>query len=284
MEKRQYGKTGIALSVVGFGGILVTDETPSGAAEIVAEAVDRGVNYFDVAPSYGNAEERLGPALEPYRKGVFLACKTEARTGPEAEASLSASLRRLKTDWFDLFQFHAVTTPEDVQKILAPGGALEKVLAARARGQVRYIGFSAHSSEAALSLLASYSFDSVLFPINWASWLGAGFGPELVDACGRSGIPVLALKSLARRSLAPGEERPWAKAWYAPVDSYEDASLGLRFTLSRPGVVAAPSPGHKELFRWACQAAEELRPLSDAELNDLKERAGAITPVFPIQK
>ena len=76
MERRPYGNTGIDLSILGFGGILVMDCGRKEASRIVAKSVDCGINYFDVAPSYGNAEERLGPALEPYRKEVFLACKT----------------------------------------------------------------------------------------------------------------------------------------------------------------------------------------------------------------
>lgn len=284
MQRRPYGKTGIELSVVGFGGIVVRDETPADAARYVAEAVDRGVNYFDVAPSYGNAEEKLGPALEPYRGKVFLACKSEKRDGASARASLEESLKKLRTDHFDLFQLHAVTTDEEVRTILGSGGALEAFVKAREAGLIRYIGFSAHSERAALDLMDAYPFDSVLFPVNWASWLGAGFGPVVLEAAGRKGIPVLALKSLAKRALGKDEERPRSKAWYVPVDRYEDAELGLRFTLSRPGVVAALSPGHADLFRWACDAADAYAPLSASEETALTSRAKELTPVFPVLK
>src|SRR6476619_6415083 len=100
MERRLLGETGRELSIVGFGGIVVMDTEPPEASRLVAEAVDRGVNYFDVAPSYGNAEERLGPALEPYRDRVFLACKTQKRTKQDAAAELRDSLRRMRTDHF----------------------------------------------------------------------------------------------------------------------------------------------------------------------------------------
>ena len=85
MEKRLLGQTGAKLSLVGFGGIVVMNEAPEQAWKLVSNAVDRGINYFDVAPSYGNAEERLGPALEPYRKDVFLACKTIERKSEDAK-------------------------------------------------------------------------------------------------------------------------------------------------------------------------------------------------------
>jgi aryl-alcohol dehydrogenase-like predicted oxidoreductase len=240
------------------------------------------VNYFDVAPSYGNAEERLGPALETYRRDIFLACKTEKQNGAEARASLEASLSRLKTDHFDLFQLHAVTTEEDVRTILGAGGALEALVKARERGLIRFLGFSAHSESAALALMEAFPFDSILFPVNWAAWLGSGFGRDVLDVAGRKGLPVLALKALAKRALAPGEGRVREKAWYAPVDSYAEASLALRFTLSRPGVVAALSPGHMDLFRWACEAAESFRPPTPEYEAALGAEARTTTGVFPI--
>ena len=109
IAKRALGKTGEQLSMIGFGGIVVMDEQPNAAANLVAEAVDRGINYFDVAPSYGNAQERLGPALKPYRQNCFLACKTEGRKKDDSRAQLEESLRLLKTNHFDLYQFHALT-------------------------------------------------------------------------------------------------------------------------------------------------------------------------------
>lgn len=282
MQKRPYGNTGIELSVVGFGGIVVMDETNADAARYVAEAIDSGVNYFDVAPSYGNAEDRLGPALETYRKDIFLACKTQKRDAEGARASLEESLQKMRTDHFDLFQLHAMMSDEDVQTVLGPKGALEALVRAREQGLIRYLGFSAHSESAALALLDSFSFDSVLFPVNWASWLGAGFGGAVVSAAKKKGIPVLALKALAKRALAEGEARTREKAWYAPVETYGEAESGLRFTLSRPGVVAALSPGHMDLFRWACEASGHLSPLSLDEESELRMKAMSEVPLFPL--
>ncbi|MGI6208698.1 MAG: aldo/keto reductase [Anaerolineae bacterium] len=280
MEKRVLGQTGERLSVVGFGGIVVRNETPQAAAEYVAKAIERGINYFDVAPSYGNAEERLGPALEPYRDQVFLACKTERRDREGAEAELRASLRRLRTDHVDLYQFHAVKSLSEVEEILGPGGAMEAFLDAREQGLIRYIGFSAHSEEAALAMMNQFQFDSVLFPFNWVAWYRGGFGPRVLQQAQDKGVGVLALKALAKRKLEEGEDRPWAKSWYAPVESYEEARWGLRFTLSLP-VTAAVSPGHAELLWWMVDAAEELEPLSESEQAQLAQMAGGLTPIFP---
>jgi aryl-alcohol dehydrogenase-like predicted oxidoreductase len=121
LERRALGRTGEKLSILGFGGIVVRDATPGEAANRVAEAIDYEVNYFDVAPSYGNAEDMLGPALEPYRKSVFLACKTAGRSKSGAERELESSLRKMRTDHFDLYQLHAVTTSDDVEEILRAG-------------------------------------------------------------------------------------------------------------------------------------------------------------------
>jgi aryl-alcohol dehydrogenase-like predicted oxidoreductase len=280
MEKRQYGKTDIMLSVVGFGGIMVMNEEPPAASRFVAQAVERGINYFDVAPSYGNAEERLGPALEPYRRSVFLACKTEKRTAQEASTALGESLRRMRTDHFDLYQLHAVTTMEEVEQITGPGGALETFVKAREQGLVRYLGFSAHSEEAALALLDRFAFDSILFPVNWVCWHQGKFGPQVLAKAQEQGLGILALKALAKRKWKEGEERKWAKCWYAPVDTFEEAALALRFALSQP-VTAAVSPGHAELLWWACDAADQFTPLSEKEVAEVARRSKGLDPIFP---
>lgn len=280
MEKRRFGKTNDKLSVIGFGGILVMNEDPPTANLIVREAIERGINYFDVAPSYGNAEERLGPALEPYRDSVFLACKTTERTREGATAELQQSLQRLHTDHLDLYQLHAVTTLEEVERIMGSDGAIEAFVEAREAGVVRYLGFSAHSEEAALALLNRFDFDSILFPINWVCWYRSNFGPRVVDAALKKGVAILALKALAKRKWEEGEARRWPKCWYAPVDTAEEASLALRFTLSLP-VTAAVSPGHIELLRWACDAAEGLRPLTEEEMRILAESSKGLESIFP---
>jgi len=280
MEKREYGKTGEKLSVVGFGGIIVMNEKPSSASRIVAQAVDRGVNYFDVSPTYGNAEEVLGPALEPHRESVFLACKTGKRTKEEAAAELHQSLRRLRTDYFDLYQLHGVKTLEEVNQFMGRGGAIETFVEAREQGLVRYLGFSAHSEEAALALLDRFEFTSVLFPFNWVCWHQSHFGPRVLEKAQEKDVAILALKALAKRKWKEGEERKWPKCWYAPVDNPEEASLALRFTLSLP-ITAAVSPGHTELLWWACDAVEQFKPLSKKEAALIADKSEGLNPIFP---
>ncbi len=281
MLKRILGKTGIEASVVGFGGIIVMKETSEDAAKSVAEAINgRGINYFDVAPSYGNAEEMLGPALAPYRNDVFLACKTGKRDAEGAEAELNASLKKLQTDHFDVYQLHAMKTMEDVETVFGPGGAMEVFVRAREQGKVRFLGFSAHSEVAALALMDRFDFDTILFPINWACWLKSGFGPDVVTKAKEKSMGILALKTLAKRAWDEGEEHDWSKTWYKPVESYEEAKLAVRFTLSQ-GVSVAVSPGHMELFRWECDAADEFQTLTDAEEATLRAWSADLKTIFP---
>jgi aryl-alcohol dehydrogenase-like predicted oxidoreductase len=281
MERRKLGKTGESLSVVGFGGILVSSEEATYAAEVVAKAAnERGINYFDVAPTYGNAEEVLGPALEPYRDSVFLACKTGKRTAAEAEQELHQSLRNLRTDHFDLYQLHAVKTLEEVDQITGPGGALETFVKARESGKTRFLGFSAHSEEAALALMDRFDFDTILYPINWVCWHQGGFGARTLSGARERGMGILALKTMAKRRWKEGEERRWSKTWYSPVDTYEEAELAVRFTLSKP-ITAGTSPGHEELLWWMCDAAEKFSPLTEEEDAALAERGKGLEYIFP---
>lgn len=279
MERRQYGSHDVELSIVGFGGILVTDETAEEAQRRVSRAIDRGVNYFDVAPSYGNAEEMLGPALEPYRGDVFLACKTNVRDAEGAEKEFGESLRKLRTGHIDLYQLHGIQTDEEVDAVLARKGALSLFQRLRERGDISYIGFSAHNEEAALRLLETFSFDSVLFPINWATWHAGGIGQRIVEAAQKHDTAVLALKSLAKRRWHDGEDRAWKKVWYRPADTYEEVERALRFTLSRP-VVAAVSPGHMEHLEWACDVADRFVPLAPEEEVEIEEMAKGADPIF----
>ena len=159
MEYREYGSSGDVLSIVAFAGIVVSNETSEDSDRYVSLAIDQGINYFDVAPSYGNAQNMLGPALEPYRKDVFLACKTNKRDARTAQAELEESLRLLRTDHFDLYQLHAMSSGEDLEIATGSGGALEVLVRARDAGKIRHLGFSAHSAEVAIELMNRFEFD-----------------------------------------------------------------------------------------------------------------------------
>ena len=279
MQKREYGKTGEMLSIIGFGGIVVKGVTSSTAADDVAWSIDQGINYFDVAPAYGNAQEMLGPALEPYRKDVFLACKTKYRNAKTAREDLENSLKLLRTDHFDLYQMHSMTTQEDLEQVTGPGGALEMITKARDEGLIRYIGFSAHSAEVAVELMSRFHFDSVLFPVNWVNYFESGFGPQIMEKAQAEGTARLALKGMASHQLDGERTRP--NCWYTPLEEREIASLALRFTLSQP-ITAAIPPGDPELFRLAVDIAQDFTPITDAETDRLRELARGKAPLFEL--
>lgn len=282
IPKRTLGKTGEKLSIIGFGGILVMNEEQSKANSLVTEAIDKGVNYFDVAPSYGDAEEKLGPALVGKRDKVFLACKTGERTKEGAEKELHESLERLKTDHFDLYQLHAMTTEEDFEQVIGPNGALETFLKAKKDGLIRYIGFSAHSVEIALKLIDAFDFDTVLFPINWVNFFNANFGPQVIEKAKEKNMGRLALKAMAKTLIPEGQPRKYPKCWYEPVDDVELAKLALRFTLSQP-ITAAIPPGEEKFFRIALEVAENFEEITPEEIEYLKERAKGLEPIFKLR-
>ncbi|MHB1006256.1 MAG: aldo/keto reductase [Chloroflexota bacterium] len=284
MQYRELGRTGQKLSVIGCGGMLVVGVGQVEANRLIASAVERGVTYFDVAPAYGNgeAEEKFGPALAPFRDGIFLAGKTRVRDAVGARAELERSLQRLQTDHFDLYQLHALPSVDEVEQVFAPGGAMETLLRARDEGKARYLGFSAHSAEAAVELLRRFPFDSVLIPLNFAAYTTGHFGPQVVDAARKAGAGILALKAMARTSWPDGttvDQRSWRKCWYEPIADEATASLALRFTLSLP-ITAAIPPGHAELWEMAYRAAENRGPLSAAEEAQLQALAAATRPLF----
>ena len=280
VEKRSLGRTGMMLSMIGFGGIVVKDAKPEDASALVKLAIDSGINYFDVAPSYGDAEIKLGPALEPYRKNVFLACKTTKRTKDESRAELEQSLQHLRTDHFDLYQLHAVTTIEDVNTIFGPNGAIETFQEARKEGKVRFLGFSAHSVEAAMALMDRFDFDTILFPVNFATWNAGNFGPQVLAHAQEKKMGILALKAMAKGPWPQGADRSkYSKCWYEPLSAQEDALMGLRFTLSHP-VTAAIPPGEAELFKLALTLSDKLKPLDESEIKIIKEKALKTVPLF----
>jgi len=275
IAKRPLGKTGVELSIIALGGVTVMDESQQAANSLVAEAFDRGINYYDVAPSYGNAQDRLGPALEPYRSRCFLACKTQDRTRDGARKELEGSLKVLRTDHFDLYQLHALTKMAELDQVFAPGGAMETFEAARKEGKVRFIGFSAHSVETALAALDRFNFDTILFPINFVSFSQANFGPQVLEKARQKGMGILALKSMAKTSWSDGEKgsHPHPKCWYHPAAFPDEAALGLRWTLSHP-ITAAVPPGDESYFRLAMDVAQSYKAISPAEEKNLL--AGAV--------
>lgn len=279
LPRRPLGRTGEMLSVIGFGGIVVRDSSQDIANRVVREAVEAGVNYFDVAPRYGDAELKLGPALEPFRKDVFLSCKTYERDAAGSQAQLEESLRRARTDHFDLYQMHFLNTKEDIDRGFGPGGAIETLVKAKKEGKARFLGFSAHSVEAALAAMELYEFDTVMFPLTYASWYKDTFGPQVVEKALEKKMGIIAIKGGVHGQRKRGEKSEFPKEWYNALKTEDDLKMGYYFTLSLPVTTAIP-PGEEELFRRAVRIAYSFIPPSDKQKERLRELAQGVETLF----
>jgi len=271
MQKTMFGKTGMGISRVVFGGIIVMDETPKDAADQVSFAVDHGVNYFDVAPTYGNAEERLNPALKPYRDKVFLACKTTERTAHGARTELHASLKKLNTDYFDVYQLHALSKPEDLS-VFDENGAMQALIEAKKEGLIRHISITSHNEEIALKAMTEYDFASVMFPINWALGLSKNVGKKVEDHCMQNQTGFLGMKTLIHRNWHENEERIYPKSWCKPIfDNDKLATAALKYTLSRQTDSVVP-PGNFTHFKFTVSHIDDCikNPLTEEDTTYLK--------------
>jgi aryl-alcohol dehydrogenase-like predicted oxidoreductase len=285
MEKHRLGKTGLMVSAVIYGGIVSTDDgfdraVPSGngqeESDRYVEYADRhGVNYFDVAPEYGNAQGRVGVSLAPYRKDVFIACKSFYRTADDVERDLEQSLRLLKTDYFDVYQMHRLATAADVERAFSKGGAMEAILRAKDAGVLRHLGISCHTEEAALRALSLYDFETVLFPTNWALHMKKGFAEKIVQAKREKGFGLLGMKSFIHRAWRDAAEKAaFPKSWCKPIDGDDEFLIAaMKYALSL-GIDTLVPPGNFKCFSFAVEHIDEClkNPLSERDMELLRGR------------
>lgn len=283
VPKRPLGKTGISLSVIGFSGLVARDSTPEAVDRVVGVSLDRGVNFFDIAASYGNSEEMLAPALRSHRKDIFLSSKTRERTREGAETDFNRSREIMGTDYFDLYLVHGIQhVDRDVDAAFAADGALAFLLEKQREGRIRFLGFSSHSTESALAALDRHPFDFFYFPVSYVPWLKADFGPAVLAKAQEKDVPCISLKSLARQRWPEGAAKSdrCPKCWYQPVEDAAEASLALRWALSRPVVSILP-PGNEGYYRTALELSGNLAPITEEETLHLRTLAADMLPLFP---
>lgn len=272
MIQRTLGGTGYEISAVAYGGIVSMNDGQESSDRYVAWAVERGVNYFDVAPSYGDAQEKLGNSLIPYRKDIYLACKTGQRMRREAEEEMKRSLEMLHTDYFDVYQMHGISSMEDVDRAFGPGGVMELMQEMKEKGIARKIGITAHSEAAALKALELYPFDTVLFPFNWHMYMAHGMGKRLLATAKERGIGLLCMKSMIERAWIDEAEKrasKYPKSWCRPFDIETQSELltaAVKFAYSL-GVDAIVPPGNFDHFSFAVERHGEIlaHPFDDAD-------------------
>lgn len=236
---RRLGSTDQVSFIVGLGGITLMPMDPDDAVQLANEAIDAGVNHFDVAPTYGDAQAKMGRVLCDRRAEVFLSCKTTHRDAAGARAELEESLRLLQTDHIDLYQFHGLDKLEELDVVTGPGGALEAFLKARDEGLIRYLGVTGHHIETHLETVHRIDLDTVMAPLNFRT-VDRMCGPGGLIALARSKkMGVLAIKATTRGEIAPTN------------DAY-------RFTLSQD--IDITMPAGKEFWK-AVEIGKHFQPL-----------------------
>jgi aryl-alcohol dehydrogenase-like predicted oxidoreductase len=282
LPRRVLGNTGMKVSVVGFPGLALAKLDQEQCTTALHKAFDRGLNYYDVAPNYGNgdAEIKMGIGLQGLdRSRYFLSCKTHKRDKAGAQSELDRSLQRLKTDHFDLYQLHHLVTPTEVKQALGPDGAMDAVLKAKEQGKLKHIGFSAHTTKSALEALKSFKFDTVMFPINFVEYYTRGFGKEVMALANEQGAGLISIKPLSWGTWpkAGTKNRDW---WYSSVEEPKQVALAMRFVLSQKGVATAIPTSFVELLDKAMEAAKAFQPLDSTAEAELQQMASNRESIF----
>ena len=166
LKKRRFGRTGLQVSMVGFGGTWISQISVDEAKKVVRRAFELGINYFDTAKMDGDSEEKIGAALKDVRDECIIATKTASRTKRESLADFKSSLHRLKTNRLDLIQLHGIDNVKTLGKAIGPGGSLETCKKARSEGLVDFIGISSHKPHVLVKAIETNEFDTVLVPLN----------------------------------------------------------------------------------------------------------------------
>lgn len=288
LPRRELGRTGEKLSVVGFPGLALTHEDQAGANAGMRHAFERGVNYFDVAPAYGkngDCEIKMGIGLQDLpRDQIFLSCKTKRRDKAGAREELERSLKRLKTDHIDLYQSHCFFKPGEVEQMLGEDGAMATILEAKKAGKIRYIGFSAHTTLSAVAALKAYDFDTVMFPINYVEDHLIGFGREVIDLAAAKDVSVICIKPTSAGAWPEGatKTRQW---WYRTLETKQDLNLALRFALGQKNVISAIPISFLDVVDKSIDAAQMgLDPLTEKEAGTLRAMAANSLSVFERQQ
>jgi aryl-alcohol dehydrogenase-like predicted oxidoreductase len=288
METRRLGRLEHRSSVIIYGAAALADVTQDEADRSIQQALDGGINHYDVAAGYGDAELRLGVWMPQVRDRIFLATKTGERQRDAAWAQINASLERLQTDHVDLLQLHAVCTMDELDLVTRPGGALEAAVRAQDEGLVGAIGITGHGPVAAavhLEGLRRHPFATVLTPLNAALGADRTFREAfaaLVAEVQRQDAGLMTIKTAARRNwpdVAAGAEvgdQQYA-TWYEPLDEPERVRAAVSWVLAHDELTGLASPGDIGLLGMVLDAEADRMPTARAE-QVLADVAGYSSP------
>lgn len=290
MENRIFGRTGTKVSFVALGGCGPGWVDQEEADEAVKLAMDNGVNMIDVAPTYGQAETRLKPWIEKYRNHFFIAEKTLKRNKRGAQRQLNKSLERLGAKYFDLYQFHAVASMDELNQILGENGAMEAFKEAKETELIKHIGITAHEDVRVLqrALELSDDFDTILMPV----YVGAMVNPNPVNdfrpvlqIAHEKNVGVTAIKAICKGRWKSESTRGQNKynTWYEPLDTQELVDQAVWFTLSQEGVTTYSLPCDVRLWPLIFDAIKRYRKLNNEEQEQVinMARDKRFKPLFP---
>ncbi|SFR65634.1 aldo/keto reductase [Halogeometricum limi] len=280
MQTRALGQTGHDSTITTFGAIALNWLTQEGANQLVELALDHGINHFDVAPTYGDAELKLGPKLRQHRDDIFLGCKTQERDYDGARRKLEQSLNRLGVDSIDLYQVHGLEYEEELDAITADDGALAAFRDARDEGLVDHIGLTSHGSPQLIldAVDRIDDIESLMVPMNpvVAGKDGDEYDYEAVlERADEEDIGTLGIKAFAKGSWPATDElaeddRPYAN-WYEPVDRPEEIRERFDFAAAQ-GLTSVVTPGDPKLVAMVFDAGSRYDGMDEAEQRSLVER------------
>ena len=285
MENRTFGKVGVKVSIIAMGGCGIGYAEQEEADNAIKIAMDYGINIIDVAPTYGNAEIRLKPWIQKYRNHFFLAEKTLKRTKKGAWRQLNQSLERLGTKYFDLYQFHAVASIEELNQILGENGAMEAFKEAKETGLINHIGITTHQDVRVLqkALDLSDEFETILLPI----YVAAAANPNSVNdykfilkIARDKNIGVTAIKAISKGRWL---NEPDYNTWYEPLDKQELIDQAVWFTLSQDGVTTYSLPCDLKLWPLVLDAARRFQKLGVERQKEIIiiAKENQYKPLFP---
>jgi len=279
METRPLGTTGHDSTVLTFGTIALNWLEQEGANQMVELVLDHGVNHFDVAPTYGDAELKLGPKLRQYREEIFLGCKTQERGYDGARRKLERSFDRLGVDYIDLYQVHGLEYESELEKITGADGALAAFREARDEGRIGHIGLTSHGSPQLIldAIDRIDDLETLMFPLNpvVAGKTGEEYDYEAVlERADEESLGTLGIKAFAKGPWPPTEElpeadRPYAN-WYEPVDTPGEVQDRFDFAASS-GLTSVVNPGDPKLVSKVLDAAESYEPIDESARRSLIE-------------
>jgi hypothetical protein len=247
MLKRRLGKTDMKVSVVGFGGIPIQGVAFAEADRVFKKALDEGINFFDSARAYTDSETKMGRSLEKVRKRIYLSTKALSRTAAGLRDEIETSLRNLRTDYIDLYQLHSIGTLEELDRVFAPDGAYETLVAARKEGKIRWLGVTGHSREVILGAIESGLFDTAQFPFNP---IEDEWSEAVIPAARKASVGTICMKPFAGGAI-------------------RNHRAALRYELARGMDVVIPGMDAAEQVEENASVGRKLEPPSEGELVDL---------------